>query len=540
VSPARGDARRHKDDAAAAMAAGRWRKALESYLVLERLEPSDGVWAQRAGDILRRLGKDDQAVEAWKRAADLYSRGGFLVKAIAVFKLILEVVPGEREALAQLASLHAERGFGAGSGPRRLPVATQPSAPPPRLEDPERNGSAVIPEFSLPDAEPEDFAAGALEVIAPGADAAEEGADDDEIPISLADLMPFEEIREPSRRTIPPGQTLGDVPLGRLVRGATRSDQFPPVGEGDAAVYEIPLDDEQEVSFEGLLEETETPPPADERTRTLFRRTPLFSSLDERRLLFLIERSKLVQLEPGQILFRVGDPGDALYVIADGEVAVASDPEGTQELARLGDGAFFGEIAIVARRPRNATIRATRATTLLALEVETIGALVANEPEVLKILLRFMRDRLVSRLVATSPIFAPFSRGERAAIASRFRVLEAQAGVTLLEEGKRSPGVFVVLSGKVAAFKGNQEIATLSDGDLFGETSLLTQEPARVTLRATTQALFYELPRAEFQELIMTHPQILEYMTVVADERRRLLDERLAAGRYTEGSVRSP
>jgi CRP-like cAMP-binding protein len=97
----------------------------------------------------------------------------------------------------------------------------------------------------------------------------------------------------------------------------------------------------------------------------------------------------------------------------------------------------------------------------------------------------------------------------------------------------------VILTGKVSATVGGRGIAELGDGDLFGETSLLTQEPARATLRAEAHTLLYELPRADFQELIMTHPQILEFMTAVADERRRLLEERLKAGRYAEGNVRT-
>jgi CRP-like cAMP-binding protein len=517
VSSNRGDARRYKDEAGAALASGRWRKALEAYLVLERLEPKDGVWAQRAGDMYRRLDDTEEAVAAWKRATELYSRRGFLVKAIAVCKLILEVDPREREAQAQLANLHAERGFGPGAKRpgRSQPIAVDPVVAAPELPRP----AASAPVFTL-----------------------EPAPEDDAIPISLADMVTLDDVRGPIRRTIPPGQTLGDVALGKIVRGATVSDQFP-AAEGEPAVYEIPLDDEHEVSFEGLLDDDDVveieDSPAQEKARALFPRTPLFSSLDEKRLLFLIERVKLLQLAEGEILFRVGDPGDALYVVAEGEVAVTSDVEGTVEMARLGEGAFFGEIAICARRPRNATIRATRATSLLALSVETIGELVADSPDILKVLLRFMRDRLISRLVATSPIFAPFSRGERAAIASRFRVLEADPGVALLEEGKRAPGVFVILTGKVSATVGGRGIAELGDGDLFGETSLLTQEPARATLRAEAHTLLYELPRADFQELIMTHPQILEFMTAVADERRRLLEERLKAGRYAEGNVRT-
>src|SRR5262249_60526535 len=87
------DGRGLREEAAAATAAGKYKKALAAYLELERLEPRDAQWAKRAAEIYRRLGKDGDAIDAYARAADRYAQNGFLVQAIPGGKLILQVGP---------------------------------------------------------------------------------------------------------------------------------------------------------------------------------------------------------------------------------------------------------------------------------------------------------------------------------------------------------------------------------------------------------------------------------------------------------------
>src|SRR5205823_6089366 len=149
--------------------------------------------------------------------------------------------------------------------------------------------------------------------------------------------------------------------------------------------------------------------------------------LSERHLRMAIAGVRLIRLGPGEAVFTQGDPGDALFVVASGEVAVRAPIEvGTLagspnppamvrvgqsptlptqvELARLGEGAFFGEIALLTDQPRNATVVATRDTELLAIDRALVHALVADAPGLLPVILRFLRDRLLATLFETSPL----------------------------------------------------------------------------------------------------------------------------------------
>src|SRR5689334_9642327 len=63
-------------------------------------------------------------------------------------------------------------------------------------------------------------------------------------------------------------------------------------------------------------------------------------------------------------IVREGDPGDYLFLLYSGEVAVTAKSAGSksQEIARLGPGHYFGEMALISREPRSATVTATQDT----------------------------------------------------------------------------------------------------------------------------------------------------------------------------------
>jgi NADH:ubiquinone reductase (H+-translocating) len=85
--------------------------------------------------------------------------------------------------------------------------------------------------------------------------------------------------------------------------------------------------------------------------------------------------------EAGQVIFREGDRGDWLYVVADGEVEVLREGGRAETpLRRLGRGECFGEIALVSERPRSATVRAVTASNVLAVDREAFHALFASLP----------------------------------------------------------------------------------------------------------------------------------------------------------------
>jgi tetratricopeptide (TPR) repeat protein len=88
----------------------RFAQALELYELIETRKPDEPRWAHRKGDLLRRLGRNAEAVLAYERAVQLYSARGFEARAVATAKLLLAIDPSKAAVLERV-NPEAARGF---------------------------------------------------------------------------------------------------------------------------------------------------------------------------------------------------------------------------------------------------------------------------------------------------------------------------------------------------------------------------------------------------------------------------------------------
>ncbi|MBI5545479.1 MAG: Flp pilus assembly complex ATPase component TadA [Deltaproteobacteria bacterium] len=122
--------------------------------------------------------------------------------------------------------------------------------------------------------------------------------------------------------------------------------------------------------------------------------TDVASILDQVDILRPLPQQLKVQLEArlaeravkaGTVIFNEGDPGDSMYLIVSGEVSIFLTDKAlglAVELARLGNGQAFGEMALVTGSPRSATVKALEDTKLLVLSREILFKLVQAAPQV--------------------------------------------------------------------------------------------------------------------------------------------------------------
>jgi CRP-like cAMP-binding protein len=116
---------------------------------------------------------------------------------------------------------------------------------------------------------------------------------------------------------------------------------------------------------------------------------------------FLSSLSREMQLAPRQVLFREGDPGDALYVVLDGRVMISKSVSGAGEeaLAFLERGDYLGEMALIDQQPRSADARADDGgAVVLAIPREVVAGLLdmkkVSSLRLLKILCSLIAKRL--------------------------------------------------------------------------------------------------------------------------------------------------
>jgi hypothetical protein len=109
------------------------------------------------------------------------------------------------------------------------------------------------------------------------------------------------------------------------------------------------------------------------------RSAPLFDAVDGLSLARLADRAEEIELARDTVVVREGDPGDALYVVIQGALAVERDG---QTLAELGPGEAFGELALLDGAPRHASVRARVRSRVLELPRAAFDHALVAHPEI--------------------------------------------------------------------------------------------------------------------------------------------------------------
>jgi voltage-gated potassium channel len=125
-------------------------------------------------------------------------------------------------------------------------------------------------------------------------------------------------------------------------------------------------------------------------------RVPLFSGLTADEIADIIRLLRAQTVDSGAVIAHRGEPAHSMYFISAGEVEIELEGGPT----RLGDGQFFGEVAVLRQARRSATIRATQRTHLLVLDAHDFRALIKRQPQLAERLNAMVRDRLGRELIS--------------------------------------------------------------------------------------------------------------------------------------------
>jgi CRP-like cAMP-binding protein len=128
----------------------------------------------------------------------------------------------------------------------------------------------------------------------------------------------------------------------------------------------------------------------------VLRRVPLLANLAREELVAFAALLRERRYPKGSMILAQGDPGDALYLLTAGQVKVVLIHEDGREviLSVLGEGAFFGEMALLDQEPRSAHVVAMTDSLLLQLRRDDFQAQLRSGPEVGIALLRELSRRL--------------------------------------------------------------------------------------------------------------------------------------------------
>jgi CRP-like cAMP-binding protein len=123
----------------------------------------------------------------------------------------------------------------------------------------------------------------------------------------------------------------------------------------------------------------------------LLKRVPLFSGCSKKELGSLALSADELDLNEGHVLTREGRPAREFFVLVEGTVRVTRDG---RELADLGAGDWFGEIALLTNTPRTATVTATSPVRVLVITDRSFRRVVQDMPSIAVKVLASVGERL--------------------------------------------------------------------------------------------------------------------------------------------------
>ncbi len=369
------------------IAAKKWDKAVVQLQAEIKAAPKDSRTRMQLADVLIEAGRGKDAVPILLKLAQEFGTEGSAPRAIAVLKKIERIQPGRSDVQKALAALIRK------SAPK-TPVSSG-------LGDIVRGSDQFEMEEIGLDLRPSSIEPSDFLFQAPAALAAPPPSTPEAVKPAPPPKKKEEEEVEVEDLVMPPPRTLLEI-------ASTPPPPAPPapaapqvVQMTEAATMIAAMNDTEKGLFEDLLDTIESvlaeaPAAVSPRAATPRISSPLFADFSEADLVAVIQGLELATYGPGDILILEGDPGTSLFVITSGVVrAFVKQADGKNKQVReMGEGSFFGEIAVLSGKPRTATVTAKSTVEALILERKTLDNICKTHPSVRTTLQKFAAERL--------------------------------------------------------------------------------------------------------------------------------------------------
>lgn len=266
---------------------------------------------------------------------------------------------------------------------------------------------------------------------------------------------------------------------------------------------------------------------------SFLRAIPLFAHVEASDAAEVLELLRAVRLEPGETLFREGEPGHAMWVLGgSSEVEVLAPTAGAPPLALLLAGQTLGEMALLDDGPRSATARVVRGGPAWRIEAIHFARLREQGSPLAVRMLRRLAEELCARLrmvalrqatpldqasasptvlgagaspseaeLRAFPAFAGLGSTAAFALSRRMQLHTLPAGTVLFEEGEAGTGLFFVLEGRIAVGPVGTPVQLLGPGAVLGLLSAIDRGPRAARCALQSDARLLQLDREAFESM---------------------------------------
>ncbi len=369
----------------------------------------------RFADTLVLAGSKKEAIRQYRVVADELAEAGFMIRAIAINKKIVQLDPSQTDVHEKLAVMNEQRSqMTSSTGVFGVGVTAPPMAEPPQIDEPSPPVDET-PEPTLTLEESMEMEFGETSKVPseeelPAPPPLEEAEEDEVVELDVEEIDITDQDLAPEVETEPPEDLEPAFEVADEEPGF--SEKPIALDDGEGGVEPEPEPEEEDMDFDietepemaangesplvGLLGDdidalvdsiiddvassrVGVKAPASPAATHI----PLFSDLTAEEFvevaIMLVRRAE----KAGKTIVKEGDPGDSMFIVSTGEVeATREGADPPVKLARFRDGDFFGEMAVLSGEPRTATVTTVRNTELLELSRDDLNTICSRHPEV--------------------------------------------------------------------------------------------------------------------------------------------------------------
>jgi putative peptide zinc metalloprotease protein len=235
----------------------------------------------------------------------------------------------------------------------------------------------------------------------------------------------------------------------------------------------------------------------EERVRVLAR-VRFLAGLPGGSLAAIASHQEVERFGPGEIVFTAGAAGDRFYLVRSGRLRAIA-PDGTV-FGTIVPGEGFGELALLDRTERSATVEALEPVELWSLRRGHFNRWVAERYEIAA---RIRASRGERSALSSLPFFRGLNAQELDRISARMRTVRFAPGQVVFYAGDPGDRYYVIREGKaLVTLPDGRAVRTLGPGDGFGELALLFSKPRTATVTAVGGLVAAALERVDFVALV--------------------------------------
>ncbi|KAJ3070696.1 hypothetical protein HDU98_006297 [Podochytrium sp. JEL0797] len=293
-------------------------------------------------------------------------------------------------------------------------------------------------------------------------------------------------------------------------------------------------------------------------------RFPLFASFTQE----IIEQVSLASYEmrrrSGQIIVKKGDEGAEIFFLTEGSVSVIVDDK---ELSVLNAPVFFGELGVLFRIKRSATVLAKTDSTMVVVTKQKLDEIVEAHPSVRNLVesfslnketwwknqqyvsgqaqfgAEFARD-LARADIKKLAIFANAPDAFVDSLATSIKCLVYEPNTNIISIDEESDAMYFILDGTVEVVGSTGSVhAEMSHGAFFGEVGVLLDMKRTASIRAKVQSHVFKLAKEDLDRVTRDFPSMKTILKEAADERYQMFKQRtsvVSGGNKTEGDAHVP